>query len=70
MPASMTIALVASSPKVTGSRMRDAGERADAGQHADQRADQAAEERVPEHVRLQRDREAEQQAVEGRFHEL
>ena len=46
----------------------DAGERADAGQHADQRADQAAEEGIEQHVGLEGDREAEQQAVEGGFH--
>ena len=45
----------------------DAGERADARQHPDQRADQAAEEGVPQHVGPQRDRKPEQQAVEG-FH--
>ena len=46
----------------------DAGERADAGQHADQRADQAAQEGIEQHVGPERDREAEQQAVEGCFH--
>ena len=46
----------------------DAGERTDAGQHADQRADEAAEKGIEQHARLECDREAEQQAVDGRFH--
>ena len=43
----------------------DAGERADAGQDAHDGADQAAEKGVPQHVGLQRHREAEQQAFDG-----
>ena len=46
----------------------DAGEGADAGQHADQGADHAAEKRIEQHVRPECDREAEHQAVDGRFH--
>ena len=65
MPASITIDLVASSPKVAGSRMLMPDERPDAGQHADEGADQAAEKGVPQHVGLERDRETEQQAVEA-----
>ncbi len=55
MPASMMIACVALSPKVTGSRIEMPDERADARQHADQRADQAAEKGVPEIVGLEGD---------------
>jgi hypothetical protein len=48
----------------------DAGERPDAGQHADQGADHAAEKSIEQHVRPERDREAKQQAVDGGFHRL
>ena len=43
----------------------DAGERADARQHADERADQAAEESIEQHVRAEGDREAEQPGCRG-----
>ncbi len=46
----------------------DAGERADAGQYADQCANEAAQERIEQDIRTERDREAEQQTVEGCFH--
>ena len=70
MPASITIALVASSPKVTGSRMLMPASGPMPGQHADQGADHAAEKSVEQHVGPECDRKAEQNAVERRFHEL
>ncbi len=47
----------------------DTGERSDARQHADQRSDDAADEGVPQHVRPQRDRKSQHQAVEC-FHRV
>ena len=50
-----------------GRRQQDAdpGERPDARKHAHDGSDEAAKERVPQHARLQRDRETQHEAVEG-----
>ena len=64
MPASITIDLRGVEPEGRGQQNADAGQRPDAGQHADEGADQAAEKGVPQHVGLERDRETEQQAVQ------
>jgi hypothetical protein len=50
-------------PEGRGQKNADARERSDAGQYADDGADQASEKRVPQHVGLERDREAEQQIL-------
>ena len=47
---------------------RDAGERPDAGQHADQRADQAADKGVEQDIGLKRDRKSEREIVENGSH--
>ena len=50
--------------RVTGSKQRHGGDRADARQHADQRADEDADEAVEQVDRLQRDGEALAEAGE------
>ena len=51
-----------------GQQDADAGQRSDAGQHANQRADYAAKKCIPEDARLERHLEAKHQAIEGAFH--
>ena len=68
MPASITIALVASRPKVTGSRMLMPASGPMPGSTPTSVPTRQPRKAYQQHVRPERDREAEQQAVDGCFH--
>ena len=68
MPASITIALVASRPKVSGSRMLMPASGPMPGSTPTSVPTRQPRKAYQQDARLQRDREAEQQAVDGGVH--